>query len=298
MQQFSEIKEIMKTEDIELDIANKYLEKILDDAFIKDCSENGIKRYEDILKIVPNATDSLEARKLSVLRKWNNVLPYTYRMLLKKLEVLYGVGNYEVLGDLQRYKICVIVHSELRGQKKTVETMLDDLLPMNMMFSAKNEVLRYFSVNILEEMNVSAVKIRIQCFFWSCNILNGAKFLDGSALLNARKRYDLILGIKNSIKINIKENVNSGGLFFNIPSCFVVSEKVHSANVIKNAINFIEIIYSAKASIKTTHGTVVRTHERIGDVTITYRRNLHYLDGTERLDGSRLLNAFYGKEMI
>jgi len=46
------------------------------------------------------------------------------------------------------------------------------------------------------------------------------------------------------------------------------------------------------------HKAVVQVHEAIGDVTVTYRRNLYYTDGSVILDGLRLVNAFYGKEDI
>ncbi len=48
----------------------------------------------------------------------------------------------------------------------------------------------------------------------------------------------------------------------------------------------------------TSFKTVIKTHENIGDVSITYKRNLCYLDGSVPLDGSKLLNAFYFEEEV
>lgn len=298
MQRFSEIKEIMNTEDIELENVNECIGKILDEAFIKDCSEYGIRRYESILAIVPDRSDSLEERKTRVTAKYNNSLPYTYRTLLKKLEVLYGTGNYEVSGDLQRYCIEVTVHSELRGQKRILFEILDGLLPINMVFNAKNEVLRHFIINVPEKMDICGLRIKTFIYFWNCDVLDGSKLLDGSRLLNAEKRYNLILGIKNIVRCYLNENIDIGRVYINILSCFVVNEKVCSANVVNVVLNFLDITGGTKLAAKIIHRAIAKTYETIGDVTITYRRNLHYLDGSELLDGSRLLNAFYKKEDI
>lgn len=42
----------------------------------------------------------------------------------------------------------------------------------------------------------------------------------------------------------------------------------------------------------------ILSSEIIGQASITSKRNLHYLNGLKRVDGSRVLNAFYGKESI
>ena len=359
MQQFAEFKEITAAEDPWMDNIQEQAGKILDNAFIQDCGIQGIKRYENMLGIMPDMAESLEERKHAVLMHLNNKPPYTYRTLLKKLEVLYGAGNYEVSGDLSRYIINVRVHSELRGQKKVVETMLGWFLPVNMEFTAVNEVLRHFIINILEEMDVTKIRLHTQLNFWGCDILNGTRLLDGSVLVDAKKRYNLVLGIKNGIKFNISENMGTDRVYINILSCFNVHENINGlkavfklgcsglwfpvnvpggynmplkvampvkANVVQDmdtvslangiikvqaeektdvaavsraAVNFWQDGSKGKAlTAGTMHMVAARVSETLGDVTITYRRNLCYLDGSEPLDGSRLVNAFYKKESV
>ena len=359
MQQFAEFKEITAAEDPWMDNIQEQAGKILDNAFIQDCGIQGIKRYENMLGIMPDMAESLEERKQAVLMHLNNKPPYTYRTLLKKLEVLYGAGNYEVSGDLSRYIINVRVHSELRGQKKVVETMLGWFLPVNMEFTAVNEVLRHFIINMLEEMDVTKIRLHTQLNFWGCDILNGTRLLDGSVLVDAKKRYNLVLGIKNGIKFNISENMDTDRVYIKILSCFNVHENINGlkavfklgcsglwfpvnvpggynmplkvampvkANVVQDmdtvslangiikvqaeektgvaavsraAVNFWQDGSKGKAlTAGTMHMVAARVSETLGDVTITYRRNLCYLDGSEPLDGSRLVNAFYKKESV
>ena len=359
MQQFAEFKEITAAEDPWMDNIQEQAGKILDNAFIQDCGIQGIKRYENMLGIMPDMAESLEERKHAVLMHLNNKPPYTYRTLLKKLEVLYGAGNYEVSGDLTRYMVNVRVHSELRGQKKVVETMLGWFLPVNMEFTAVNEVLRHFIINILEEMDVTKIRLHTQLNFWGCDILNGTRLLDGSVLVDAKKRYNLVLGIKNGIKFNISENMDTDRVYINILSCFNVHENINGlkavfklgcsglwfpvnvpggyniplkmsvpvkasvlqdmdtvslangiikvqaeektgvAAVSRAAVNFWQDGSKGKAlTAGTMHIVAAKVSETLGDVTITYRRNLCYLDGSEPLDGSRLVNAFYKKESV
>lgn len=359
MQQFAEFKEITAAEDPWMDNIQEQAGKILDNAFIQDCGIQGIKRYENMLGIMPDMAESLEERKQAVLMHLNNKPPYTYRTLLKKLEVLYGAGNYEVSGDLSRYIINVRVHSELRGQKKVVETMLGWFLPVNMEFTAVNEVLRHFIINMLEEMDVTKIRLHTQLNFWGCDILNGTRLLDGSVLVDAKRRYNLVLGIKNGIKFNISENMDTDRVYIKILSCFNVHENINGlkavfklgcsglwfpvnvpggyniplkmsvpvkasvlqdmdtvslangiikvqaeektdvAAVSRAAVNFWQDGSKGKAlTAGTMHMVAARVSETLGDVTITYRRNLCYLDGSEPLDGSRLVNAFYKKESV
>lgn len=366
MQQFAEFKEITAAEDPWMDNIQGLAGKILDNAFIQDCDIQGIKRYENMLGLMPDTASGLEERKQAVLMHLNNKPPYTYRTLLKKLEVLYGAGNYEVSGDLTRYIINVRVHSELRGQKKVVETMLGWFLPVNMEFTAVNEVLRHFIINITEEMDVTKIRLHTQLNFWGCDILNGTRLLDGSVLVDAKKRYNLVLGINNRLKFSISENIDADRVYIKILSCFIVHESINRLKAVfqlgcsgfwfpanggmsggynmplkmsvpvkaivvqdMDAISLANGIIKVQAEEKTStaldlkasvnfwqdgrqpqgnkrqvltaqtrHMAEIHVFERIGDVTITYRRNLCYLDGSGLLDGSRLVNAFYGKEDI
>ena len=51
MKQFKEFKEMMKTEDKMLSVIDEQMQMVLNHAFIEDCDENGLKKYENILKM-------------------------------------------------------------------------------------------------------------------------------------------------------------------------------------------------------------------------------------------------------
>lgn len=304
MLQFPEIKEIMAAEDADFDNINSSIQKILDEAFIKDCSIYGIKRYESILGITPGVLEPLETRRVNVLMQWNSTIPYTYRTLLKKLEVLYGAGNYEVSGDLQRYYIHVIVHSELQGQKKILYTMLGRFLPMNMAFTAKNEVLRNFIIYIPEKMDVPVMEMRTFFHFWDCDILNGSRLLDGSVLLCARRRYNLVPWVKyNGIKMPVHVIADVPAVLIKGVLYHGRQQDIKAGTTYYSRVNFWEHTGSGQAGCRTgktnmSFKAAIETHENIGEVSITYKRNLCYLDGSVLLDGSKVLNALYMEEEV
>lgn len=223
-----------------------------------------------------------------------------------------------------------------------------------------------FIIHMPEEMDVTKIRLHTQLNFWGCDILNGTRLLDGSVLVDAKKRYNLVLGIKNGIKLNINENMDTDRVCINILSCFNVRESINGLKAVfqigcsgfwfpanggmsggynmplkmsvpvkaivvqdMDAISLANGIIKVQAEEKTStaldlkasvnfwqdgrqpqgskgqvltaqtrHMAEAHVSESIGDVTITYHRNLCYLDGSGLLDGSRQVNAFYGKEDI
>lgn len=63
-------------------------------SLFRQARETGIARRETMLHIVPFADDTLEDRRFKVQAMWNGKLPYTYRILVEKLDNLCGPGNY------------------------------------------------------------------------------------------------------------------------------------------------------------------------------------------------------------
>lgn len=140
MRKFAEIKAIMKTENIETDIFNEKMYSTLDNAFIMDCDEFGVTKYENMLNITPIVNDTLESRKSRILLHWNNTLPYSYTCLINKLNTFCGHGNYEIEGDLKNYTLIIKTHLSLPGQVQELENMLDRIIPSNMVVTIENNL--------------------------------------------------------------------------------------------------------------------------------------------------------------
>ena len=62
LQEYREIKEIMSTENPEIEYLYKEIDITMDNQFIHTCNEKGIERFEKLLKIIPNTDDNLPGR--------------------------------------------------------------------------------------------------------------------------------------------------------------------------------------------------------------------------------------------
>lgn len=88
IKQIKEIQQIAKAEDKEfLKLAHES-ENVINNMFISTSNEEGVKRFEKLLGIIPDNGRTLEERRQDVIIHMNT--PCTYRTLLNKLEVLYG----------------------------------------------------------------------------------------------------------------------------------------------------------------------------------------------------------------
>lgn len=155
MQNFKEIKEITNAEQKEVDLIDGEISKVLDNAFIESCDEYGIKKYEKLVGVTPSAQDTLESRKARVLIRWNDFIPYTYRVLIRKLNILCGVNNYDISGNLENYELMLKTVLSLPSQSQEIEIMLDKMLPMNMSLTIFNE-LEYELIGYVHSHGVTA----------------------------------------------------------------------------------------------------------------------------------------------
>lgn len=129
--EIQEIKHLMQTDSEEVNLLWKAYEDLMNDQFVYDATENGIKRWEKILGIKPSASSTLEDRRWEVLNRLNVKIPYTMTMLKNKLSSMYG-DNFSLKLISDTYTLQVrIPMSELKNIE-SVRNMLDVLVPANL----------------------------------------------------------------------------------------------------------------------------------------------------------------------
>lgn len=140
MQNFAEMKQITQVEQKETDLLKNEIGKVLDNAFIESCDEYGIKKYEKLTGIIPEVQDSLELRKSRVILHWNNFTPYTYRALIRRLNLFCGVNNYDITGKLENFELIISTRLSSVGQITELEKILDRILPVPIVFTIFNNL--------------------------------------------------------------------------------------------------------------------------------------------------------------
>lgn len=141
IQEYMEIREIMKTENPEFQLVEDESEIIKNNQFIQSCNLRGISKFEKLIGIVPSADDTLESRINRALVRWNDTVPYTWKTLLNKLDTLCGGSDkYEIIRKLDEHKLEITTHLDLYGQVEELDYFLSYMLPASMVLDAKNKL--------------------------------------------------------------------------------------------------------------------------------------------------------------
>ncbi len=166
IKQFKEFQEIMKAEDRQMNLIEKNVQRVLDNAFITDCDEYGIKKYEALLNITPVINDTLETRKSRVLLYWNTALPYTYRTLIRKMDMFCGKEEYSMTLDINNYELGVVIPLKNKKMLNEIEIMLQRIVPVNIKLElslAYNtyNMLTIYTYNTLKEMSCETIRSEV-----------------------------------------------------------------------------------------------------------------------------------------
>ncbi len=132
LKEVRELKAIVNTEEPEVSDLWEALEAALSDQFVSDTSEEGLKRYEKILKIIPKATDNIDERRFRVLARFNEQLPYTFRTLEERLRILCGEEGYSMTLKAEDYTLKVRIKLFAESSFDTVESLLNRIVPANL----------------------------------------------------------------------------------------------------------------------------------------------------------------------
>lgn len=138
VQEYREIKQVMIGETPEIQILEDETEIMKNNQFILSCNEVGIRRFEILLGITPNSDDTLDARISRVITRWNDSIPYTFRGLIDRLNIMCGEGNYTLLPNFNEYELELVVCLPLSGQVEELDYMLSYMIPANIKVISNN----------------------------------------------------------------------------------------------------------------------------------------------------------------
>lgn len=210
IQEYREMLKIMMAENPEFQLAIDETEVLKNNLFIETCDEKGISRFEDMMGIVPLPSDTLESRISRVLTRWNEALPYTDNFLIRKLNALCGVNNYEIIRRTNKYEMDIITYLELSGQVDELDYLLDCIMPSNILFKVNNKI----NVNATASANVALGIVYCNTFELTDNF---------KETMNIEGDVNLANVVTNTIEVNITDNFKET---FNIESNVNVASNV------------------------------------------------------------------------
>lgn len=144
IQEYREIREIMKAENPDFQSYSDETEIILNNQFIQSCNETGISRFEKMMGITSSEDESLQGRISKVLSRWNDSIPYTFILLCRKLNALCGQNNYEITRNINEYTMEILTHLEYLGQVEELEYLTSYMIPANIDYKLNNKI----SINV------------------------------------------------------------------------------------------------------------------------------------------------------
>jgi len=140
IQELEEFQKIAEIEELFFKRLQQEIQNIVDDQFIQTATEKGIARREKILKIAPFADDTLETRRFRVQGAWNDKLPYTYRVLLERLDSLCGPDGYVIELNAGEYSLNIKIELTRRRMFDEVVKISRQMVPANIVITVE---LRY-----------------------------------------------------------------------------------------------------------------------------------------------------------
>ncbi len=142
LRKLKEFKEIAKTEEPELRYILEAIDRTLNNMFIETADEQGIKHFESMLGIYPEAEDNLEMRRFRVLAKWNDKVPYTFKELYNRLLSLCGgdISSFDIQEHFTEYWLEVQTHLGVSGTFDEVTRLLEEMLPANLELRLRNTI--------------------------------------------------------------------------------------------------------------------------------------------------------------
>jgi hypothetical protein len=133
MKEFREFQSIANAENPEISSLWGVLENVLNDQFVSDSTENGVKRWESVLMIVPKNTETLDIRKFRISTRLNEQLPYTFTSLEQKLANLCGKDGFTMTLNSGTYTLKVRVELSAKGKYDEVDALLNRIVPVNLL---------------------------------------------------------------------------------------------------------------------------------------------------------------------
>lgn len=140
MAEYKEINSALKAENPEFVLVWQAANRVLRNEFIETADEYGLSRFEAVMNIHPSSEDTLESRRARILSRWFSSIPYTERVLIKRLIGLCGENNFTLTRDYPNYHLEIDVSLELFGQIEELERLLDEMLPCNLTTATKNNI--------------------------------------------------------------------------------------------------------------------------------------------------------------
>ena len=149
-----EIKQIYALNEEQEGMLDASVEALREDIFMENMDEMKTKRWEKILGLSCLDTDTLSERRFRIQTKVLERVPYSYRVVLRKLKTLCPEG---ITWDINAETASVVVRVALasRNMRSDVEELLENIVPLNMTCTT---IILFNTNNMLKKLTYNELK--------------------------------------------------------------------------------------------------------------------------------------------
>ena len=109
----------------------KDVQELNDNIMVLTSDEEGCKRREAILGIVPLDTDTLDERRYRILLRWYDTYPYTENDLTERLTRLCPDGEFNLTVDYDQLTVDVKLGLTNKKNFAALKELLEELIPLH-----------------------------------------------------------------------------------------------------------------------------------------------------------------------
>lgn len=132
---FIEMESLVNSEDRIWDTAELETVSLWNNQFILTADIKGIEYYEGMIDILANPSiETLEFRRLRLLRRRATKPPFTFRFLKYRLDEIIGVNKWTAYVDFNAYTLYIESVTSDQNWAHEVQVLLNDIKPANIVF--------------------------------------------------------------------------------------------------------------------------------------------------------------------
>ena len=147
--QIPDIKQVYKAVDKQIEKLTAAVDQMEKDIFLESMGEEKIKAWEKMLRIKPLDDDTLSDRRFRIQSKVLEKLPYSYRVVVRKLQAL--VPDKISIERKDEY-IAVKLAIALKSKTKDIAELFDTILPLNMVYEV---IVMYHTYKFIENKRMT-----------------------------------------------------------------------------------------------------------------------------------------------
>ena len=126
-----EFKVLAKCFNIELERTGSRLEEVENNFFIDGLNEYGCERWEKLLNLKTNYSNSIEDRRFAIKTKLFGLRPYTYERLRYFLINLVGEDNFILEMDYSINHLTCKLNLGVKARMDSVKDLVEKTVPLN-----------------------------------------------------------------------------------------------------------------------------------------------------------------------